>query len=295
MRRLLLVICFLLVAVRLSVAEDNTATTKARINKKRIFIGDRVKYTVEIPSHGKSEVEFPKFKENKIGDCEIKDFGKNWLDLTSYYVGKRTIPPIEIKYRKKGEKDWKTLKTNELSFTVESVLPLGVKLYDIKDIKGPIYPFSFLKLFMWGGLGVLVIWIIFQLTRIFRKKAPPKLPYEVALDELEAAKKQLSLTGDNKEYYVNISDSVRRYIERSFSLRAPEMTTQEFLSSLGVSAKLPDSFKGLLKEFMEACDLVKFARHTPSLAEIDSVFVTAKKFIEETKNLYPPLQSTVNK
>ena len=118
------------------------------------------------------------------------------------------------------------------------------------------------------------------------KKTPPKLPYQIALDELGAAGRLFASNGDIKEYYVRVSDTVRRYIEAVFSLRAPEMTTQEFLTSLSDSQKLSIGYKDLLKSFMEACDLVKFAKHAPSRAEIDSVLTTAKKFIEETKEAY---------
>lgn len=64
------------------------------------------------------------------------------------------------------------------------------------------------------------------------------------------------------------------------------MTTQEFLASLGNSWKISAGYKELLKSFMEACDMVKFAKHAPSKDEIESVLTTAKKFIEETKAVY---------
>jgi hypothetical protein len=62
------------------------------------------------------------------------------------------------------------------------------------------------------------------------------------------------------------------------------MTTQEFLISLNNSPKLSSAHKDSLKNFMEACDLVKFAKHKPPIAGIDSSLATAKKFIEETKD-----------
>lgn len=277
--------------------DEDRPSIKTSINRKRILIGDRIRYKVQIFSKLDLEIEFPKFKDNKLDECEIKDSGKeimrslfggvsdyiNWLDITSYYIGKRKVPPIEIKYREKGEGNWKTLKTDELSFTVESVLPKDIRLYDIKDIKGPLYPFSLLKLFLWLISGFFIVWLIIKLLKKFRKKAPPKLPYEIALEALVATQAELSKTGDVKEYYVRISDIVRHYIETIFKLRAPEMTTQEFLMNLSDSWKISVGYKELLKVFMEACDLVKFAKHAPSREEIDSVFMTAKNFIEETK------------
>lgn len=266
--------------------KESARYIKASIDKKRILIGDRIRYKVEAVSGGGLEIELPKFKDGKIGECEIKDSGKDWFEITSYYIGKRKIPPVEIKYREKGEKDWKAAKTEELAFTVESVLPKDVRLYDIKDIKGPVYPFSLMKLMTWIAVSLLIVFIFFNILKMFRKKVPPKLPHEIALEGLEAARNKFSTGGDIKEYYISISDILRRYIETVFSLRAPEMTTQEFLIFLKNSQKLSAPHKDSLKMFMEACDLVKFAKHAPKRAEMDSVFDAAKKFIEETKDSY---------
>jgi len=297
-KKLYLIVGIVLVTGIAFAADEDAPFVKTALSRKRILIGDRIRYKVEIFSKLDIEIDFPKFKDNKIDECEIKDSGKeiarplfggrsdytNWLDVTSYYVGKRKIPPIEIKYRQNGEGNWKVLKTEEMTFTVESVLPRNAALYDIKDIKGPLYPFSFLKLFMWIIVACLVVWIAIKLFNMLKKRAPPKLPHEVAIEALEAARTELAKAGYIKEYYVRICDIVRRYIETVFKLRAPEMTTQEFLASLGDLWKISGGYyKELLKVFMEACDLVKFAKHTPSKEEIESIYTTAKKFIEETK------------
>ena len=104
-----------------------------------------------------------------------------------------------------------------------------------------------------------------------------------ALEELEAIKGAFTQAGDVKDYYARISDCVRDYIERLFKVNAPEMTTEEFLESLKDSQALPPAEKDLLKQFMSACDLVKFAKYKPTVEEISSVLSSAKKFIEETR------------
>jgi len=298
--RLLFLTIFLTISVSAMAKDDTAPSIKASINKKRIFVGDRIRYKTEIVSRDNLEIEFPQFKDSKIGDCEIKDSGSsvkrslfgnrsyiNWMDITSYYVGKRTIPSIEIKYRERGEGYWRKLNTGEFTFTVETILPKGARLTDIKDIKGVLYPFSWLKLILWMLAALIGLWMIIKLAlRFIFKKAPPKLPHEIALGEIETASKQFAAGGEVKDYYVKISDAVRRYIESVFSLKAPEMTTQEFLASLGSSSKLSAAHKELLAIFMEACDLVKFAKYKPARSDIDGVFNTAKKFIEESKDVY---------
>jgi hypothetical protein len=300
--RLLFLTVFLMMvsASAFGLEEASAPAIKALISRKRIFVGDRIRYRAEIVSKDDLEIEFPQFKDSKIGDCEIKDsgrsvkksiFGKssyvNWLDITSYYVGKRTVPSIEIKYRQKGEGYWRKLKTGELTFTVETVLPRGVRITDVRDIKGVLYPFSWLRLILWMLAASIALWVTIRLMlKLIFKKKPPKLPHEIALEEMEAASKQFAAGGEIKDYYVRISDAVRRYIESAFSLKAPEMTTQEFLISLSGSSKLQAAHKGLLVIFMEACDLVKFAKYKPARNDTESVFNTAKKFIEESKEVY---------
>ncbi len=299
--RLLFLTIFLTISALAIAKEDSGVSIRASMSRKRIFVGDRIRYRTEIVSKGDLEIEFPQFKDfAKLGDCEIKDSGKsvkrsifgkntyvNWMDITSYYVGKRTVPPLEIKYREKGEGYWRKLKTSEFAFTVETVLPRGAKLTDIKDIKGVLYPFGWLRLILWIFIVSIVLWVIARLiVKLIFKTIPPKLPHEIALEEIEAASKQFASGGAVKDYYIRISDAVRRYIERAFSLKAPEMTTQEFLTSLSGSSKLQPAHKDLLAIFMEACDLVKFAKYKPARSDIDGVFNTAKKFIEESKEIY---------
>ena len=298
LNRVFLAGLILLIANGASAVKDLDAPSmKTSISKKRILVGDRIRYKVEIFSRLDLEIEFPKFKDNKLGECEIKDSGSQtrrsffggtrdyvyWLDITSYYIGKRVIPSISIKYREKGEGNWKTLKTEELSITVESVLPRNMPLYDIKDIRGPLYPFSIFKLLWQTAIACIILWMLIKLLKKLKKKTPPKLPHEAAIEALEAARAEFLKTGDIKEYYVKISDAVRRYIETVFKVRAPEMTTQEFLGSLGTSWKVSEDYKALLMTFMEACDLVKFAKHAPAKDEAEAVLTTAKKFIEGTK------------
>lgn len=254
---------------------------RAYVDKKSIFIGDRIRYTIKIEAKKKFEVEFPKFKDNKIGEFEIKDAGKSWFDVAIYTVGKHRIPPLEIKYREKGKSDWDIKKTDEVYITVQSVLPKQVKALDIKDIKGPVHFYEinwFLAIGVFLAAAICISSFIAYKRR--RSRLPLRLPHETALEELEAIKGIFARTGDVKEYYVGISDCVRRYIERAFKLKAPEMTTEEFLISLKDSTALSYEDKGLLKEFLSACDLVKFAKYAPTRPEMESVFTTAKKFIE---------------
>ena len=287
---------FLFLSCPAAWAGDDGVSAQVSVDRAVIFIGDRVKFSVDVNYRAGTVIDFPEFKENKIGDFEIKDSGrglkkglfgadtmKRRYYITSYSIGKHQIPPIEIKYKKKGGKDWNSVRTRALNISVESILPKGKMPADIKDVKGPLSYFE-INWFIVTGILILFLAVISAIMYKFRKiPAPIKLPHETALEELEAIRGNFLRNSDVKEYYAGVSDCVRRYIERLFKLKAPEMTTEEFLESLKESTALSLDQKDLLKDFLNACDLVKFAKYNPAKGEMESVSLAAKKFIEETK------------
>jgi hypothetical protein len=116
---------------------------------------------------------------------------------------------------------------------------------------------------------------------------PPPLPaHETAFKALqELTNKAYIKTGKVREYYFELSDIVRHYVENRFQLRAPEMTTEEFLATLKDSKILNAEQKILLKDFLSHCDMVKFAKYLPDEKESESSYESAKRFIDETKEV----------
>ena len=160
---------------------------------------------------------------------------------------------------------------------------------DIRDIAPPVefpsnnYPFYLL-------LIVLGLALIFSLTNLFLtrfKKFKPqgiKPSWVIADERLEELRnRDLLKNGKNKEYYTLLSDIIRRFMEARFSVKAPEMTTQEFLGYLRNSSHLNSGHNELLKEFFNSCDMVKFAKYGPSLKETETSFDMAKKLIHALK------------
>lgn len=165
---------------------------------------------------------------------------------------------------------------------------------DIRDIHPPVnFPFNFLPLIIIGVIlfiAALIFLIIFFLKKRKKKKIETpqimKSAYEIACEALQTLKaKNLPSQGKIKQYYVELSDIVRHYIENQLSIRAPEMTTEEFLFHLKDSGGLSLAHKDLLKAFLNQCDMVKFARYGPSQAEIEESFIRAKRFIDEAKTI----------
>jgi hypothetical protein len=150
--------------------------------------------------------------------------------------------------------------------------------------------------FLWiVVLIVLTVIFAFAYKYFTGKKPLPQVAQPVlrpahiiAYEQLEALQqKNLIGQGRIKEYFIEISDIVRHYLENRFRFHAPQMSTEEFLANVRNSAALIQTHKDLLKDFLASCDLVKFAKYTPREEEINSVYLAARNFIDQTKEEAP--------
>jgi len=162
---------------------------------------------------------------------------------------------------------------------------------DIRDVHGPVeYPLNPVLIFLVSSL--LFLLILFMILRFIKrqilkskfKKSSLKLPWEFAIDQLAHLKsKNYIETNKFDIFYTELSSILRNYLEDNFSIRAPEMTTEEFLSSIKNNDLLFNDQKEILKKFLSYADMVKFAKFTPSRINAEEGFHLAKVFIEQTK------------
>lgn len=278
---------------------------KTTIDKKTVNIGDKIKYMVTISTAKDIEVAVSDLGKDS-GNFAIKDFRSEkkalfgqqiltqWYVLDTYVTGTSTIPKALIKYRKKGCQEWSQIEAQEQRVEVKSLIENAssshVTIDDgIIDIENPVAMPSKKNRILIFFLSIVFLGIITAVLFLLRKKkAQPfvlQIPaHEIAYRQLEELRrKEYIKQGRIKEYYSEISDIIRRYLENRFNLNAPEMTTQEFLGLARDSVQLDSSHKTLLREFLTACDMVKFAKYSPALDEINAVFESAKKFIDQTK------------
>ena len=80
-----------------------------------------------------------------------------------------------------------------------------------------------------------------------------------------------------------MSDTARQYLEERFEFRAPERTTEEFLHELRRTNLLSADQKNSLSEFLQQCDLVKFAKYEPREPELRELHGSALRLVEETE------------
>jgi len=135
--------------------------------------------------------------------------------------------------------------------------------------------------------AIVVICILLVVKAIAAKVREIKMsPIQRALVELERLlKKGLPGRGRYKDFYVELTMVVRRYVQRKYGIRAPNMTTEEFLHELALSGNQNEAQSRTLTEFLESADLVKFAglEATPDMA--DSATAKAKGYLETDNSL----------
>ena len=80
-----------------------------------------------------------------------------------------------------------------------------------------------------------------------------------------------------------MSDALRVYLEERFRFHAPERTTEEFLIELQNTNILTVQQKQSLTDFLQSCDLVKFARYEPAESALRDLHHCALRLVDETQ------------
>jgi hypothetical protein len=153
-------------------------------------------------------------------------------------------------------------------------------------------------LWILASLCVLLAIVLVFLIRKRRKKSvglnnEPSVAARVyidALTELEKLRNQLSRER-SREYAIQASDIVRRYIEQRFEINAPTLSTEEFFIYVQNSDKFDNSDRQALKEFLSACDFLKFARAWAEKDELINLHNLAVEFVKKTHNHKPEMKT----
>ncbi len=130
-----------------------------------------------------------------------------------------------------------------------------------------------------GVAALLLAGIVWLIVRWLRRKPapPPPLPSEIALRDLEAARGQLTL--DPHAFSIIVSDILRVYLTAQYGLRATRQTSPEFLASLHDFSRFTSMEKTVLAEFLEKCDLLKFARAEATSDDSAALLDQAIRFV----------------
>lgn len=281
-----------------------SVTVDASIDSLQILIGEQTKIKIEASFDAKYKAIFPQFNDTIINGVEVIDIAKpdtQYLNdrqrllitqeytVTSFDSALYYLPPFEVIV------DNKPYKSKALALKVYSI-PVDTlhadQFFGQKTIMEPPFAWEDWASAIWLSIFVipLLALVIFLIIRfndnkpIIKKiKVEPKLPpHQQAMKEIARIKEEkVWQKGNPKEYYTELTDTIRTYIKDRFGFNALEMTSSEIIDKL-LSIKDKESIKDL-KFLFETADLVKFAKFDPLMNENDMNLVNAIEFINHTK------------
>ncbi|MFJ1330790.1 BatD family protein [Capnocytophaga canimorsus] len=300
------ILLFLLLWIQLGYTQN--PQIKVEVNPTEIKIGEQIEFKISVEANQtEGNVIFPQGQTfiplemvrasavDTLLQQEKIRLMKTYY-LTQFDSGSYTIP------RQKIEVNSKSYYTDSLWVQVRNIPVDTLKqpLYDIKPIMGveksSSFPYQFL-FFVFGWLAVLLISILLVLLRKKKRgfwfKKTPLPPFEKAILGLKNLQNSKYLIeSKHKEYYSELTDIVREYLEDEVRILAKESTTDELLGKIELlqeSGKLSLSSETItnLRSVLQTADLVKFAKNKPDDNTAENHRVVIEDVVKKTKAAIP--------
>lgn len=276
----------------------------ARIDAAQIMVGDQARVFIQVQHNPSlSKLQWAMIPDT-FNTLEIVERGKidtvkqgaeviykQRLLITGFDSGMFKIPPFAFAVVPLNNDTPYVVQTDSFNLLVQTVAVDTTKGF--KGIKGIVYVQSTWRdyiAYIAGGAVLLLLGIGLAIYFMKRKKQPkpePAAPVETLQEQglrllaaLEA--KQLWQKNQVKEYYVELTDIIREYIEKRFNTPALELTTDELLDkAMLLKEMIP--YHSLLSRILHTADLAKFAKAQPLPAEHVDAMEKAIQFITTSK------------
>jgi len=307
-RGFLYVVLIVLISGSLLQLKAQQVTVKASIDSTNILIGDQIKLILEIEKPKNMDVQFPLIPDTlgagievvqrlpvdtlKLENKEREKLSQSYF-ITSFDSGVHQIPSFYFKL--KFDRMLDSVATKSLAFQV-----FTMKIDTTKgpaDIKPPYSAPLSLKEVTPYILGIILIaailFFIFYYIKWKKKNVPlfrkPEKPLEpahiIALRELDRIKAQKLWQSEKiKQYYSEVADTVRAYIENRFDIPAMEQTSAETIGVFKQNKELIDGTSlDQIQHILSLADLVKFAKYAPLPDDNNLTLMNAYFFVNQTK------------
>ncbi len=291
--------------------EDGPLQVRLSLDRSRLDITETITLRLEAEAPEDYAVELPKFDEGteqfmkpdvrfetpRLTERNTMLYAREYV-LDPIIAAEHAIKPMTFQAMAKAAADEQakvyTVETEEIP--VEVTMPPEEVWQELDIDEAPalvpaerLAPPSRVSRWWWGVIATVVVvafgaFVLWRRRQRQAEETPPIPAHVLALAALrELIAEDLIGRGERKAFYNRISAILRVYIENRFQLRAPEQTTEEFLDGLSHSGDaLVKAHQDLLADFLQHCDLVKFAAYHPEDKEVQATFDACKKFIVET-------------
>ena len=289
LKKITLLIVSLLLSGWMAKAQDSLPSPDMmrfnyKLDSTTIMIGDQTVLSIE-----KTKI-YPSLEDLTNNDIIAV---RQWIDTTdgTLYTALTSF--------EEGE-HWLHIGADSVMLTVNDVSGVDTTTANIRDIANIMnQPYTFGEIvralaFFWLFWAVVALTVLIWLR--FKKKkplisvpqAPPLPPDTRALQRLENLRQQqLWQQGLVKEYYTELTDTVRVYLEESYGIQSTEMTTDQTLDSFHNCPAYSDHNASTLSQILQNADMVKFAKSTPQPYQHDLSLNQAIEFIKNTAAMTP--------
>ena len=211
-------------------------------------------------------------------------------DLQWFRLGKRRLPSYHFEAKRGSET--LSASTAMLEFRVATVLPEGASAAaeagDELILDAPpraLWPWVVGALAAASVLALILWWRARLRRRPLPEREVPRVPPDaLALGRLKELSRMLDRAEIGGErLVVEVSTTLRRWLQDGLGLHALEQTSEEFLYELQHSIVLPSSLRLPLGAFLEQCDLVKFAAQHPDVEQCRALLESARNFVVQTR------------
>lgn len=305
-------LCFILLFCMMSAfsirCDAQAVSLKGRISVDTILVGQPFDYQLLLTVPKDYNVDWKRFGDTLSKSIEIIREGeltttpvensdnvlmKQQLTLTTFDTGYVYVPEIDIYYSKSLQDSVRyKLHTMEKELYVKTVAVDTTQAF--LPINGVIKQYITVKEALpWAAIVIAVIGILY-LIYYLQKHRKTQQPVVVekkkpTVPAIVTARAKLADMKDNelwnslkvKDYYTDLTDIAREYLEGQFEIDAVEMTTDEIMKEVN-ALDLQDFVKMKLQDTLITADLVKFAKANPSKDENEQSFKDINLFVEDS-------------
>ena len=128
-------------------------------------------------------------------------------------------------------------------------------------------------------LAGLIAWWVRQR---WQRPKPQQSPRERTLQQLDRIRGEIE-TLSPYQFSIRVSDILRHYVTDQYHLPVTRQTSVEFLSALAEASPFSEDEKSLLEDFLNRCDLIKFARYDATMEDSRLLLEEATRFVQGGK------------
>lgn len=153
---------------------------------------------------------------------------------------------------------------------------------EFHDITGPVDYFLLKPWMIFCAVAGVLLLVGLTTWLIKRWRNRPIVvvsPRQRALDRLARIQSEIDKLSPY-QFSIRVSDILRQYVTEQYQLPVTRQTSVEFLNALAASSPFSSDERSLLSDFLNRCDLIKFARYDATREDSRLLLEEADRFVK---------------